>query len=536
MLLLQLAGAAAPLRARLATAATAAAASGLLRGCPSHAPGWRAPPAVARGLHASSAALRAACPIGGAGGGGGGGGSSSAASASASASAVAPPESVVAPLAAPAAAADGAETLYSLRQVSKHATEESCWIVVDGGVYDVTSYIDDHPGGAESILLNAGVDASEEFNAVHSEEAKALLKKFRIGAIQGAPAAAASAAVTVPQAAGAPAMAATATPPAAAAAAEALLEEARALRPAPPLPPPPPPAAASAAAGGDAEADAAAAALAAAPVALVDPRVRYDLPLESSTKLSHDTYLMRFSLPSPAHRVGLPCGKHVFLFADVDGESVARAYTPLSSDRDLGRLDLLIKVYWAGENPAFPAGGKMTQHLARLKPGDTISAKGPMGKFEYRGRGDYILNRRPGRAKWLSFVAGGSGITPCWAVIREALGDAGDETKCALLYANKREEDIWLRRELDALAAAHPDRLYVRYVLEQPPPGWTGSSGRVTLDLLAQHLLPAGPESLALMCGPPAMLERAVLPGLAALGYKGAAAGGGADREDVIVF
>jgi len=44
---------------------------------------------------------------------------------------------------------------------------------------------------------------------------------------------------------------------------------------------------------------------------------------------------------------------------------VARAYTPLSSDRDLGRLDLLVKVYWPTER--FPRGGKMTQHLAALK-------------------------------------------------------------------------------------------------------------------------------------------------------------------------
>lgn len=36
-------------------------------------------------------------------------------------------------------------------------------------VYDVTSYIDDHPGGAESILLNAGVDCTEEFMGVHSQ-------------------------------------------------------------------------------------------------------------------------------------------------------------------------------------------------------------------------------------------------------------------------------------------------------------------------------------------------------------------------------
>jgi cytochrome b involved in lipid metabolism len=36
-------------------------------------------------------------------------------------------------------------------------------------VYDVTSYIDDHPGGAESILLNAGVDCTDEFMGVHSQ-------------------------------------------------------------------------------------------------------------------------------------------------------------------------------------------------------------------------------------------------------------------------------------------------------------------------------------------------------------------------------
>ncbi|KAI8467519.1 MAG: hypothetical protein J3K34DRAFT_34273 [Monoraphidium minutum] len=390
-------------------------------------------------------------------------------------------------------------------QVSKHSTDDSCWIVVDGEVFDVTSYLDDHPGGAESILLNAGVDCSEEFNGVHSADAKALLKKFRIGALAGA----------------APGAAATPV----AAAAEAVLAEVRELRPPPPPPPAPPVTSAAAAVS------AADAALAAAPVTLADPRVRYDLPLVSSARLSRDTLLMRFGLPSAAHRVGLPCGKHVFLFADIGGEGVARAYTPLSSDRDLGRLEMLIKVYWAGEHPAFPAGGKMTQHLASLKPGDTISVKGPMGKFEYTGRGSFLLNRRPGAAKWLSFIAGGSGITPCYAVIREVLSDPSDATRLALLYANKAEGDVWLRRELDALAAAHPDRFHVRYVLEQPPPGWTGSSGRVTTDMLAQHLLPPGPESLALMCGPPPMLELAVLPGLRALGYQRP---GGA--EDIVVF
>lgn len=145
-----------------------------------------------------------------------------------------------------------------------------------------------------------------------------------------------------------------------------------------------------------------------------------------------------------------------------------------------------------------------------------------------------MLNRRPGRARYLSFVAGGSGITPCYAVLREALSGPPGGAVCSLLYANRREGDIWLRRELDGLARAHPDRFHVRYVLEEPPPGWAGSSGRVTTDMLAQHLLPPGPASLALTCGPPGMLEGAVVPGLKELGYGG---GGGADaRDDIVVF
>jgi hypothetical protein len=251
-----------------------------------------------------------------------------------------------------------------------------------------------------------GVDCSDEFNGIHSADAKALLQKFRIGALAGAkkkPAAAAAttAAAAAPAAEPAAKPAAAPVPPAAAPsheapAAAAVLAEVREVFPG------------RAAAAPDAAAAAALAAddaaLAVAPVALADPRVRYDLPLESVRTLNRDTLLLRFALPSAAHRVGLPCGKHVFIFAgeargwvggewgggfgglagdgavagirqgdgphgaamlhawrpsrtphpipkqppDIDGESVARAYTPISSDRDLGHLDFMLKVREAG--------------------------------------------------------------------------------------------------------------------------------------------------------------------------------------------
>ena len=48
-------------------------------------------------------------------------------------------------------------------------------------VYDGTPFLKDHPGGADSILLVAGTDATEEFNAIHSEKAKKQLLQYQIG-------------------------------------------------------------------------------------------------------------------------------------------------------------------------------------------------------------------------------------------------------------------------------------------------------------------------------------------------------------------
>jgi ferredoxin-NADP reductase len=43
-------------------------------------------------------------------------------------------------------------------------------------------------------------------------------------------------------------------------------------------------------------------------------------------------------------------------------------------------------------------------------------------------------------------------------VLREVLRNPSDPTRCALLYANKAEADIWMRKELDDMAARFPDR------------------------------------------------------------------------------
>ncbi|CAL5229091.1 g12350 [Coccomyxa viridis] len=76
--------------------------------------------------------------------------------------------------------------MYSLTEVKQHNTEEDCWIVVHGKVYNVTEFLDEHPGGFDIILTNTGKDATEDFEEIgHSNAAKDLLSKYIIGDFEG---------------------------------------------------------------------------------------------------------------------------------------------------------------------------------------------------------------------------------------------------------------------------------------------------------------------------------------------------------------
>lgn len=57
-----------------------------------------------------------------------------------------------------------------MREVAQHNTPESCWVVLNGKVYDLTSFYAEHPGGASLITKNAGKDASALFNPVHPKD------------------------------------------------------------------------------------------------------------------------------------------------------------------------------------------------------------------------------------------------------------------------------------------------------------------------------------------------------------------------------
>lgn len=46
--------------------------------------------------------------------------------------------------------------MFDASEVAKHNTEDNCWVIINNEVYDVTKFLDDHPGGKEAIMLFAG--------------------------------------------------------------------------------------------------------------------------------------------------------------------------------------------------------------------------------------------------------------------------------------------------------------------------------------------------------------------------------------------
>lgn len=184
--------------------------------------------------------------------------------------------------------------------------------------------------------------------------------------------------------------------------------------------------------------------------------------------------------------MNLPIGRHIAIQATVGTRQAVRKYTPISDPSTVGHFDLLIKTYPAGT---------ISKYVSELKVGEYVDFKGPLGSFEYQ----------PELFTELGMIAGGTGITPMYQVIKHALTTPGDKTKISLIFANVNDDDILLRSELETLAKDHSDRFKLYFTLDNPPSAWAQGKGHVTADMIKAHLPAPSPKTKVMVCGPPPM-------------------------------
>ena len=140
----------------------------------------------------------------------------------------------------------------------------------------------------------------------------------------------------------------------------------------------------------------------------------------------------------------------------------------------------------------------MSTHIFNLKPGETLDVKGPITKYPWA----------PNKHDHVSLIAGGTGITPMWQLIRAIFNNPEDKTKVTLIFGNVTKEDILLKEEFDSIENTYPNRFRAFYVLDNPPEGWEQGKGHITKDLL-KTLLPEPKDGnlKVFVCGPPGLYK-----------------------------
>ncbi|MDZ7760449.1 MAG: ferredoxin reductase family protein [Desulfovermiculus sp.] len=143
------------------------------------------------------------------------------------------------------------------------------------------------------------------------------------------------------------------------------------------------------------------------------------------------------------------------------------------------------------------AVGDFTSTIGRTQPGDTAAVHGPFGRFSY------ALHPQE---RDLVFLAGGIGITPLMAMLRH-MRDTRDTRSVTLLYANRREDQIVFRQELEEIAAGQWPNLQLVHVLSRPEGHWSGESGHIDQEKIEKFCGHNLTQKAYYVCGPPRMSQ-----------------------------
>ncbi|WP_165979310.1 hybrid-cluster NAD(P)-dependent oxidoreductase [Paraburkholderia guartelaensis] len=176
-------------------------------------------------------------------------------------------------------------------------------------------------------------------------------------------------------------------------------------------------------------------------------------------------------------------GQFITVSAEIDGKEVSRCYTISSPPTRPYTLSITVK-----RTP----GGVMSNWLhENMREGVELKAFGPSGVF----------TPSSGPAAKSLYLSAGSGVTPLMSMTRAAL-DLGLNRDIVFIHSARTPEDIVFRNELAGLCALS-DKLRVVHVCEAlgSEPDWQGPVGRLSLDLLMEHV-PDYREREVFICGP----------------------------------
>jgi ferredoxin-NADP reductase len=174
-----------------------------------------------------------------------------------------------------------------------------------------------------------------------------------------------------------------------------------------------------------------------------------------------------------------------------DGYQAQRSYSIASEPMRTGEVVLTVE--------RIPDGEVSTFLHDVVMPGDRIELRGPIGGY-------FVWEVALGGP--LLLVAGGSGVVPLLAMLRER-ARADSRVPTALVYSSRTFDDIIARDELDVLSAADPSLHLLETLTRGAPPSWTGYARRIDGEMLGDALRAIGANAKVFICGPTLLVEAA---------------------------
>ncbi|XP_058163083.1 cytochrome b5 reductase 4 isoform X1 [Dasypus novemcinctus] len=224
--------------------------------------------------------------------------------------------------------------------------------------------------------------------------------------------------------------------------------------------------------------------------------------LISKEDVTHDTKLFCMMLPPSTH-LQVPIGQHVYLKLTIAGTEIVKPYTPASDSllSDVQETLLSNNKYIYFLIKIYPAG-LFTPELDHLQIGDFVYISSPEGSFrksQFQELDDLFL------------LAAGTGFTPMVKILNYALTNIPSLRKVKLMFFNKTEDDIIWRSQLEKLAFKDK-RFDVEFVLSAPTSEWNGKHGHISPALLSEFLERSLDESKVLICicGPMPFTEQGI--------------------------
>ncbi len=161
---------------------------------------------------------------------------------------------------------------------------------------------------------------------------------------------------------------------------------------------------------------------------------------------THDTKSIVFEVPGElAEQFSYRPGQFLTLRLPIEGRYVPRCYSMSSAPAIDDALRVTVKRVEKGRGSNWVCD--------RVRVGDSIELMPPSGLFSPRNLSQNFL-----------LLAGGSGITPVFSILRSVLKQ--HQGSVVLFYANRDERSVIFRKDLQQLAAEYPDRLQVIHWLD----------------------------------------------------------------------